>query len=133
MNRSTFSAPSSWESQPQLHDQLTTAVLVSSLAVIGAISVTLYSLFASPLKHIPGPFLAQFTNLWRLLSVLSRHAEKKQREYHDRMGPAVRLGPNMVSISDPSMINQIYSRKNVLLKVSHVLTKPYQHCLTATE
>ena len=73
--------------------------------------------FTSPIKHVPGPFWAKFTNLWRLLNVYTRHAEKTQRQLHDRYGSAVRLGPNMVSISDPDMINNIYSRKNILRKV----------------
>ena len=76
-----------------------------------------WNLITSPIKHIPGPFWAKCTNLWRLLNVYTGHAEKTQRQLHDVLGPAVRLGPNMVSISDPDMINQVYSRKNLLRKV----------------
>ena len=104
-------------------EHLTAMNAIQVAAAVGVLSV-LYTLFASPLKHIPGPFFAKFSNLWRLLSVLTRHAEKQQRQMHDRLGPAVRLGPNMVSISDPGMINDIYSRKNVLQKVSSCTQPP---------
>lgn len=73
--------------------------------------------FTSPIRHVPGPFWARFTNLWRLLNVYTRHAEKTQRQLHDRYGSAVRLGPIMISISDPDMIDKIYSRKSLLRKV----------------
>ncbi|KAI9714543.1 MAG: hypothetical protein M1820_000505 [Bogoriella megaspora] len=89
--------------------------ILLSVMTVSALAV-LYVLFVLPLNHIPGPFLAMFTDLWRLFSVLTRRAEKQQRHMHDTLGPAVRLGPNMVSISDPAMINTIYSRNNLLLK-----------------
>jgi len=73
--------------------------------------------FTSPIKHLPGPLWARFTKLWRLLNVFTRHAEKTQRQLHDRYGSAVNLRPNMVSNSDPDMINKIYSRKNLLRKI----------------
>ena len=91
--------------------------VLAILALIGTCKV-FYELFLSPLKNIPGPFLAKFTNLWRLLSVLTRHSECYERKLHDQHGRAVRWGPNMISLSDPAMINEIYSQKPVLQKVS---------------
>ena len=78
----------------------------------------LHVLLISPLRHIPGPFFWKFTNAGRLLSVVGGHTEKQQRQLHDQLGSAVRLGPNMISISDPTMIHEIYSREEVLIKVS---------------
>lgn len=86
------------------------------LFTIYAVSL-LYGHLTSPLRHIPGPFVAKFTDLWRFLSVLGRQAEVTQGKLHDKHGQAVRMGPNMVSISDPHMVKEIYSRKNVLIKV----------------
>ena len=78
----------------------------------------LHTYFVCSLNHIPGPFVSRFTNLWRVFSVAGGHAEKQQRELHDKLGLAVRLGPNMISISDPSMISDIYSRKEILFKAN---------------
>ena len=82
-----------------------------------AISYIVYVSHFSPLASIPGPFLARYTAVWRLLSCLGRHPEVVQRRLHDELGPVVRLGPNLVSISDPSMVSDIYSRQKVLIKV----------------
>ena len=103
---------------PLRDSQYLTAVALAKVTSSVVILTVLYALVLSPLKHIPGPFLAKFTNLWRFFSVLSRTPEKQQLQMHDRWGSAVRLGPNMVSISDPAMISEVYSRKKLLKKVS---------------
>jgi hypothetical protein len=101
-------------------DRITTT-MISQAAVAVVALILAHAWLISPLRHIPGPFLARFTNLWKLFSVLGRSAEQRQRQLHDHYGTAVRLGPNMVSISDPAMIDQVYGRKNMLrkVKVSH--------------
>ncbi|KPM36174.1 hypothetical protein AK830_g10395 [Neonectria ditissima] len=48
----------------------------------------------SPLKAFPGPFWAKFTD-----------------QLHDRLGPAVRIGPNMISLSDPGLLKTVYSTR----------------------
>lgn len=30
---------------------------------------------------------------------------------HEELGPAVRIGPNMISLSDPSLLKMIYSTR----------------------
>ena len=96
------------------------SMLVSSLqcAAVAALVYSVWILFFSALRNIPGPFLAKFTDLWRLCSMLGRRPEITQRQLHDKYGPVVRLGPNMISISEPAMIDEIYSRKTTLIKVS---------------
>ena len=71
----------------------------------------------SPLKNIPGPFLAKFTNIWRLMNQLTRRSHRTQIWLHERHGSAVRLGPNLVSLSDPSLIKVVYDVRGNYIKV----------------
>ncbi|KIV88039.1 hypothetical protein PV10_08969 [Exophiala mesophila] len=58
---------------------------------------------------IPGPFLARFTNLYRLLLVSLRSPHEHHLRLHRQFGPVVRLGPNNVSVSGSSKyVTQIY-------------------------
>lgn len=71
----------------------------------------------SPLNHIPGPFLAKFTNIWRLVNQLTGRSHRTQMRLHERHGSAVRLGPNLVSLSDPSLIQVVYDARGNYIKV----------------
>lgn len=82
------------------------------------ISHLLWLYLRSPLKHIPGPFWAKFTNIWRFWNILGGQSQRTHQQLHDRYGPAVRLGPNFVSLSDPSLIRVIYDTRGTYVKVS---------------
>ncbi|KAK5724962.1 hypothetical protein LTR17_013347 [Elasticomyces elasticus] len=57
---------------------------------------------------IPGPFLAKFTDLYRLIVVWRRDSHDTYLKLHKQYGDLVRIGPNCVSISKPDMISTIY-------------------------
>ncbi|KLU82892.1 hypothetical protein MAPG_01960 [Magnaporthiopsis poae ATCC 64411] len=81
-----------------------------SLALAAA-ALVLYHIIrslTSPLRHIPGPFAARFTNLWRARVYWHLTTWQTQRDLHARHGPAVRIGPAAVSLSDPALIPVIY-------------------------
>lgn len=61
------------------------------------------------LNHIPGPFLASCTDLWRLFHVWNRRPELVHIRLHEQYGRLVRIGPNAVSVSDPDAIPVIYA------------------------
>ncbi|EME87194.1 uncharacterized protein MYCFIDRAFT_184329 [Pseudocercospora fijiensis CIRAD86] len=79
--------------------------------IAAAIIALLYPLFraaTSPLKDVPGPFLARFTRLWFFRSRWNGHAHLDNIALHGKyakdgqfFAPIVRLGPNMYSISRP--------------------------------
>ncbi|KAK4221312.1 cytochrome P450 [Podospora fimiseda] len=69
----------------------------------------LYSQFPPNLSHIPGSPLTQYTNLPRLLTTLRARTPTTHISLHAKYGPIVRLGPQMVSISDPTALQIIYS------------------------
>lgn len=91
-------------------------VLCGGVALI--VARVLYELFLSPLKHIPGPFLAKFTDFYRAGLTTQGNVDIITRGWHKRWGPAVRVGPNAISISDPGLIRVIYTTKNPWRKVS---------------
>ncbi|CEJ53816.1 hypothetical protein PMG11_00157 [Penicillium brasilianum] len=60
------------------------------------------------LRTLPGPVLARFTYLYRLLMVYNGDAPANYQKIHQKYGPIVRVGPNEVSVADPNMISVIY-------------------------
>lgn len=64
--------------------------------------------YANGLNRIPGPWLAGFTDLYRMFIVWGRRPELWHIRLHEKHGKLVRLGPNAVSIADPEAIKTIY-------------------------
>lgn len=77
----------------------------------------LWTYFTTPLKDIPGPFFAKFTNLWRFFDTYGGRSELTHQLLHKKHGSVVRLGPNVVSISDPKYLRVIYNTRGDYLKV----------------
>lgn len=74
------------------------------------------------LRHIPGPFWARFTNIQRVSWVWTSRAHEIHQSLHETYGEVVRLGPNMVSLTNPAWIPMIYpSRMGVLKAGTHWL------------
>ncbi len=77
------------------------------------------------LRHVPGPFLAKFTPLWRAYhhwkGVVIKDLLIKLHEEH---GPLVRIAPNVVSVGEAASVKTIYGTKNKFLKVSGTITDP---------
>lgn len=94
--------------------------LILSLPIL-FVSHFLWQYIQSPLKSIPGPFLAKFTNLWRLLNILGGRSDLTHKRLHAKHGSAVRLGPNFVSLSDPSLIKVVYDARGKFVKVSQYI------------
>lgn len=90
-------------------------------AAAGALALWLIALvrqaYRHDLKAIPGPGIAKFTGLYRLNIVMEGTAPQKYRKLHQTYGPAVRVGPNHVSFSDPAVIPTIYGIGSKFLKV----------------
>lgn len=70
----------------------------------------------SPLRHIPGPFLATLTDFWLIFTDLAGLRTTTIHQLHQKYGPTVRIGPNEVSFADASVIQEIYSQKTVFMK-----------------
>jgi hypothetical protein len=91
------------------------------LVILGITAVVFHLLTTaqrSGLRQIPGPFLAKVTDLWRLFDHWRGTHVETQRSLHEKYGPAVRIGPNAVSLSDPALLKTVYSTRGEFAKVS---------------
>lgn len=77
-----------------------------------------YDLLFSPLRRIPGPLAAKYTDFYRAYLATKGNVDGHMRAWHRRWGSAVRVGPNTISISDPDLIRVIYTTRNPWRKVS---------------
>lgn len=91
------------------------------ILVLGISVVLITHLFYTyrKLRHIPGPLIAKFTDLHRFFLARNRLIHVYQSLAHQRYGPAVRFGPNLVSICDPEAIQTIFSLRGGFPKVCH--------------
>ncbi|TPX14547.1 uncharacterized protein E0L32_005239 [Thyridium curvatum] len=70
----------------------------------------------SPLRRYPGPFLARWTNIWRLLQVISGEYAPRMKKLHEKYGPIVRLGPNLLDLDLPELSRVIYNTDGKWMK-----------------
>jgi len=89
--------------------EFTLRLLLAGLSLL--VLKQVWDYLSSPLKSFDGPFLAKFTNLWRLFDVKARRCDITQNKLHQKYGTAVRMGPNMISLSDPDLIKVVYTHK----------------------
>lgn len=92
-------------------------------AVILFVSRCLWNYARSPLKSFPGPSATSFTNIWRLQDVFRGRCDITQTALHRKHGSAVRMGPNLLSLSDPNLISQVYNTRSPWLKVCWFLVR----------
>ncbi|RMZ84878.1 hypothetical protein DV738_g457, partial [Chaetothyriales sp. CBS 135597] len=76
--------------------------------------------YGGGLSSIPGPFLASFTDLWRLFDVATAIAHETHIKLHRDTGSSlVRIGPRIVSVSDPALIPKIYGLNSGFTKTKY--------------
>lgn len=92
------------------------------LGVIFLVSRYVLTYLQSPLKNIPGPFLAKFSNIWRFANHYGQSHIETQRKLHEKHGDIVRLGPNCVSVADASLIKTIYNTRGTFLKSDYYVS-----------
>ncbi|KAM7198734.1 benzoate 4-monooxygenase [Naviculisporaceae sp. PSN 640] len=83
-------------------------ILTATVTAVTLFSWFALSLMTSPLRHVPGPFLAKFTNLWRLFAIWSDRYPLTIQQLHKKYGPVVRIGPNTVTLDFPELIKTIH-------------------------
>lgn len=89
-----------------------------AVCFIGLVLWILKNRYSKGLHRYPGPFLASITDWWRLYDVYGRRSEVTHRALHKKYGDVVRLGPNMLSFSDPQALKTIYGLNKGFTKVS---------------
>ncbi|CAK7198503.1 hypothetical protein SEUCBS139899_001164 [Sporothrix eucalyptigena] len=72
----------------------------------------------SPLRSVPGPFLARFTDAWYVWRVWRGHFEDDNAALHATYGSVVRYGPNRFVVADPDSARTIYGHGTHMPKSS---------------
>lgn len=68
-----------------------------------------YKRYASPLRKYPGPLLASFSRLWKVISTARGRTHLEHIELHRKYGPVVRIAPNEVSVALPEVARTLLS------------------------
>ena len=88
------------------------------VTVVGSLALVVWRFYVWwKLRHIAGPFLASLTNFTRMRWVTTKRAHLIHQQLHNKYGDVVRMGPNMVSIGNPSAISAIYPMRQGFVKV----------------
>lgn len=96
-------------------DSLDLLPLAAAAAVI--LTATFFIRRYLRLRHIPGPFLASFSDLWLANKYWTGTQYRTLiQELHAKYGPVVRWGPTRVSFASPASIQEIYLNKPVFPK-----------------
>ena len=92
-------------------------ITLIGLAAFILVSI-LREIFHPGLADIPGPFFAKFTSLWRLYTTWQRTFQydipRLHRKYNSTL---IRLSPDMVSCTDPRVIDRAFGFHNEMQKV----------------
>lgn len=88
------------------------------LCLLVLLARLLYNGFCTGLNHIPGPFLACFTDLYRLFVVWGRRPEQWHISLHKTYGDLVRIGPRTVICANNGAAKQIYALNAGFVKAS---------------
>nr|BED42936.1 cytochrome P450 monooxygenase [Trametes versicolor] len=87
------------------------AILTSFTLYICALVSSTLAYRASPyhpLARYPGPFVYRLTKFYIARVGFGGHQYLHVKSLHDRYGDIVRIGPNELSLRDPSLLNPIY-------------------------
>jgi hypothetical protein len=93
-------------------------------ACVGVFLVFQVILIERRLAAIPGPFLAKFTDYWKVYHLLKGDYGETLYWWHQHYGPMIRTGPRHISVGDPNEVPRVYQIKPLLHKVNPFLLCP---------
>jgi cytochrome P450 len=70
--------------------------------------VFLYKTLSSPLRSVPGPFLARFGRAYYFVKVAAGRWEHDDLALHRHYGPVVRVGADLYSVDSPEVVKKVY-------------------------
>lgn len=88
------------------------------LLILFIITRLISQYYHNALQRHRGPLLASFTNLWRLWHAYRNSYREPMIHMHEKYGDIVRMGPNVLSFSQPQAIRDIYGPGKQFKKVS---------------
>lgn len=95
-----------------------TSLILPTSILIPIVLICLYRIFVHPLASVPGPLVAKCTSLWQILHSYLGDECTAVQALHRRYGKVVRIGPNMVDISDGAALGPIYVERGGFPKPS---------------
>ncbi|VUC37777.1 unnamed protein product, partial [Clonostachys rosea] len=82
-------------------------LVIIGVLLYSTLSPFLYETF-SHLRRIPGPLAARLSRFWYLSRVSTGRFHFTSIDLHQKYGSIVRIAPRQYSLSDPSVVKQIY-------------------------
>ena len=106
--------------RPSVLENVAQMLLASSaakgiLVAVLALLYMLYTRYATPLRRIPGPFLASVTKLWVVQQTRSLNRHIVDMELRKKYGTMVRVAPNEVMVSNLDAMRTIYGTVHPIL------------------
>ncbi|EPS38807.1 hypothetical protein H072_7405 [Dactylellina haptotyla CBS 200.50] len=99
--------------------------ILVAVAPVLVILQLLFTRYKSHLRRVPGPFIASFTNAWRLKQNYGRRPEVVHQNLHRKYGDLVRIGPNCVSVGSANEVKTIYGITKLFQKSKfYPVTRP---------
>jgi hypothetical protein len=93
------------------------ALLIFTFSVLDII----YKCTFHPLRNVPGPWLAKFSQLWRNFRYFRGSWHDDIVQLHKRYGNVVRIAPNEISFVDVAALKDLYGHGKQILKVNTYL------------
>lgn len=90
---------------------------IAAVAFVALIARLLYNRYGTGLNNVPGPFLASFTNFYRLAVARGYRPERWHIKLHQKYGDFVRIGPRTVLCSSNKAAKKIYALNAGFVKV----------------
>lgn len=104
---------------PRRCSLVTMILLLLPLIGVALLLSCLQARYSRGLNKFPGPYLASFTDLWKLWYA-GQNSTTENSVYidvHEKYGEVVRIGPNSLSFAHPQAIQEIYGTKGSQQKV----------------
>lgn len=116
--------------------RMPTASQAVGLLLVVLLTILFRRRYLSPLRDIPGPFVASFTRLWHMRRILKGDQNLELIRLHEKHGHFVRIAPNEVSVSHPDALKKILLtplRKGDWYKIVHFPDRRFRNPMGETD
>jgi hypothetical protein len=98
------------------------SISILSVAVLICLLYLLYNREATPLRRVPGPFLASISKIWIVLQQRGLQRPIVDLALHRKYGSIVRIAPKEVIVSSPQSKKTIYGELKAELRRFRIRT-----------
>lgn len=87
----------------------------------------IYLVFIHPLRNVPGPRIAKFSQAWRNFRYFRGTWHSDVLNLHRQYGPVVRIAPNEVSFVDEVALKSLYGHGKQIQKARSPPISPFRN------